>query len=112
MDTRFYFEQDDIFNLVKSASILQSILISRYIINTSSTVNECHVAYVLSMDIVPFCIFGVLEHITWCGVMGFSQPSICVFIFLVQPARFVWQAICTLYHYVTFFLITLCKLIN
>ena len=46
--------------------------------------------------------FGVLEHITWCGVVGFSQPSICVFIFLVQPAWFVWQAICTLYHDVSF----------
>ena len=46
--------------------------------------------------------WGIKTH-PLCGVMGLSPPSICVFIFLVQPAWFVWQAICTLYHDVSFF---------
>ena len=58
MNNSCCFEQDVIVNLVKSASILQSILINRYIINTSSTVNKCHVACLLSMDIVPLGILG------------------------------------------------------
>ena len=58
MDNSCCFEQDGIVNLVKSASILQSVLINRYIINTSSTVNKCHVACLLPMDIVPLGILG------------------------------------------------------
>ena len=51
--------QDGVVYLVKSASILQSFLINKYISNTSSGVNECHVPCLLSQNIVPL---GILVY--------------------------------------------------
>ena len=78
------FVQYGVANLIKSESILQSFMINKYLSNTSSACNECHVSCLLITCISEYCtimyFLGIRTHLL-CGamifkIMDFIQPSI------------------------------------
>ena len=72
MDNSF-FVQYGVANLIKS--ILQSFLINKYLSNTSSACNECHVTCLLITCISEYCtimyFLGIRTHLL-CGAMIFK----------------------------------------
>ena len=96
------------YKMVQSTSLSRRLLINKYkIINISQISHQLLMNVMSHVDylwILYHSVFWVIRTHPLCGVMGFGQSSICFLylIFMVQPAWFLWQAICTLYQALSF----------